>query len=263
MNDTAEIATGQQVIVREVLRYAQRAGEIDGDVQDAIEDAVSNTFERSAFAISFSRSGDDVSQWQRYAGVGGVAIAWKKWHYPVVLDRTGVYESTVNTEIADYPLHWHRMIYSEKKQARASRQALKRAAELMQFGAAAAASFSQWQYANVWAADAITTVIHGSKNRSFRSEREIRYAVGDPLDLNLVHESLSGRKYVELTGGRELHAKRIRSPEYSTRSPSPLPIAAVRLGPGVDRDTESLVQDAMYPDYLHAPILRSSSTLRT
>ncbi|WP_147440911.1 DUF2971 domain-containing protein [Mycetocola zhadangensis] len=262
MNDLDELRLGQRRLRRAVREMRAARGEFVGDLEDVVEAAVENVFETGGFGISFSRDGDDNSQWERYAGTDGVAIGVNRWHFPMLFDRTGQFSSAVDTNLMDYPLHWMTMRYTKRNQLQIARERLAAAADLMERADSDSVSFSMWQRANVSAGFALSELIISCKNRGFRSEREIRYVVGAPWDRTLIKDGPGGRRFVEVTGGAERAGHPSGSPQHSTRFTSPLPIAFVRTGPACTTRTRQYVCALLYRDYPQTAVLPSKSTLR-
>jgi hypothetical protein len=262
MNDVEELITGRRRIEQAVEHYSARNGPIPEGLQETIDSAVADAFERGAYLVSFSRADDDNSQWERYAGIDGVSIGWRRWHYPVLYDRPQEFTSMVDERIAQYPLAWVRCAYTERKQIAVARAAVSAAAAISSFGNAPGSFFQDWQRSNVHAEAVLTRAIFAIKNVGFRSERETRYIVGDPPLPALTLTGPSGRKYVELTGG----ARRLSTPSgssiHSSRTSSPLPIAYVRVGPAVTSRVVDDIRALLFADYPDVRVLRSQSTLR-
>ena len=123
LNDTDEIELGIKR-VRKHLRAQVNANFSPKDLAsqpdpaelyELIEDWEDPPYLGSAFTTSFSRDGDDNSQWDRYAGRDGYAIGVRQGsHLPILGD--GPTGGGNGFHLVDEPLCWADMVYSRRKQ---------------------------------------------------------------------------------------------------------------------------------------------------
>lgn len=138
MNDLGEISLGVRRL-RRVLKALRHQGlspkeqsmEPDWDqVRDLIRGNESVAYAASAFAVSFSKDGDDNAQWDRYAGRDGFAIGFERGTCMPVLGD--VDDEAVRWWATDEPLRWRDMLYTKARQKQRSTEAIRSMWEQLQ-----------------------------------------------------------------------------------------------------------------------------------
>jgi hypothetical protein len=276
MNDTDELAVGARRL-REAARVMKISpAHLAQDFASLVDEVASNIFVRAGYMISFSMADDDNSQWERYAGVDGVAIGWARGSAPLIYDREGQYESLYDPwrsvseyeqalDLTQYPLWWADAVYSEGDQRKAIRSAVR---EALGFLRLATTPEIDWDSGAAWwthAGEVLTDSLVAIKNNGFSSEKEVRYVVRDP-SFNMGDLPPIARDYLEITGGKEISYPDVQQNQlfkrFSLNRPRALPIVVVRIGPGAPASQLFEVRALLERDYPRAAVIRSTSTLR-
>lgn len=279
LNDTEEIITG----IRQAKRYfhnrdnrslspKEQDSETDlSAAREIIKEWEEFPFQGSAFIVSFSRDGDDNSQWDRYAQRDGYAIGIPEdSHMPIL--GSGPPIGIFRSHIEDVPLRWTRMAYRRRKHQELIRHAVSNMQEGLTRNPYPDEDVDMSALMRDQAVSDYVIAVASIKNRGFRAEREVRYVVAHPDNEDVIHRRTgayggeNATTFVKLTGsplenGDLLHPG--DHVQYQTQ-PRPLPIVKVRLGPSLQseddvRYVESLLDECGYPG---VKVVKSKSTQR-
>lgn len=277
LNDTDEIKLGIKRIKRYIsdqdkgfMSPKDRHSQPDmTDVRELIEEWEHFPYLASAFTTSFSRDGDDNSQWDRYAKRDGFAIGIREGsHMPILGDEPD--GGTTRSNVVDAPLRWASMVYARRKQTALIQHALDNMHDGMMRNAHPEADVDMSSIIRDQAISDYVMAAARIKNRGFRSEREVRYVVSRPQNAAAIH-TRSGphgpaTTYVKLTGAPDgaVDVSHLGDlPLY--QSPAfRLPIVKVRLGPDRKESTEVAKVEQLLADngYHGVKVVRSRSTQR-
>lgn len=278
LNDTDEIRLGVKRFKKRLEQAAEPAFSLsDQDnaldfkpVQELISSWEDYPFDGSAFVISFSRYGDDNSQWERYGhGAQGVAIGIRRGaHMPVLGTAPGFGGTSV---IEDVPNYWTNMLYKRREQD----DVLDRATGVIRDGLTQNPSPEAGvDLSGLFKDQALSEygrAVAKVKNVGFRAEKEVRYVVSRPGNPDVIHtrddrtDPTKKVPFVKVTGAPASAASETDPrwlPQYQ-ETPLLLPIAKVRLGPKntVDvMEVEDLLASSGYGNSIR--VVRSKSTLR-
>ncbi|ALO68166.1 hypothetical protein AS189_18770 [Arthrobacter alpinus] len=255
LNDTDEIRAG----IKQVKRYfrnrdrrflspKEQDSEIDfSAARELIDEWEEFPFRGSAFTVSFSRDGDDNSQWDRYAQRDGYAIGIREdSHMPILGCEPP--SGTLRGHIEDVPLRWTRMAYRRRKHQTLIRDAVGAMQEGLARNPYPDEDVDMSDLMRDQAVSDYVVAVASIKNRGFRAEREVRYVVTHPDNEDVIHRRTGAyggeneTTFVKLTGAPLEHDDLLHPGDrlqYQPR-PLPLPIVKVRLGPS--RQTADDVQ---------------------
>lgn len=276
LNDTDEIGLGIRRFKKRMastedssLSPKDRDSALDLDlVRELVDTWEDYPFDGSAFTVSFSRHGDDNSQWERYAdNGGGVAIGIRQGSYMPILGA----EAQVGTStgvIEDIPFYWTEMLYKRRKQNAAIDSAASEMLSGMSRNAYPEDGIDMSRLIQDQAISEYARAAASIKNAGFRAEKEVRYVISRPDSPDAIFTRLADDKtvpFVKITGA-PADTDRATDPRWLPQyqgTPLPLPIAKVRLGPKNANDVLAVT------DLLHSNgygkdvrVVKSKSTLR-
>ncbi|MHA7303523.1 hypothetical protein [Pseudarthrobacter sp. MDT1-22] len=282
LNDTDEIKLG----IKKFKKQLRKEGRAKSDVflspkeQDAaldlepvrelLEEWEHYPFQGSAFSVSFSRYGDDNSQWDRYAGQGtGVAIGIRQGSHMPILGDEGSAGSGYGP-IEDVPFHWTKMRYERSRQVQAIHSSVGEMLSGMERNPHPDVDVDMSGLIRDQALSEYARGVASIKNRGFRAEHEIRYVISRPSNPDVVHtrphakSGLGDVPFLKITGaaeGADLEDDPRWLPQYQ-ETPLTLPIAKVRLGPKHHGSIEETLMTLERGGYRAVPVVKSRSTLR-
>lgn len=253
LNDPTELHTGVRR-VKQAFKKLKREWDYQDDTSPDIDfDEIKNTldsaaievFDGSAFVICTSAAGDDTSQWQKYgfaSGQGyGFSIAMPEGVRLPVLGAESAPDLRRFGYIEEYPLRWIPLLYSKKDQiAAAMAGLLGLIRESDEAATVAARRGDESAFASLFRDRAVSNYVDAVaavKNKKFKPEREVRYAIARPSNNSAVHTAPNGKLYVKVTGAKDNPfdlSWRKHDPEYYQAAPSRLPIREICIGPGYD-----------------------------
>lgn len=270
LNDTDEIRLGikrfrKTLKVREAQPFSPKEQTEPPDlseVRSLVEDWEDYPLSGSAFTVSFSRFGDDNSQWERYGGnATGVALGIRLGAYMPILGE-GPSAGSLRTVIEDVPFYWTKMLYKRRKQVQAIQAAMSSMVDGMSRNPSPDDDIDMTDLIRDQALGDYAMAAARVKNRGFRAEREYRYVVSRPDSQSAIHARPGGVPFVKVTGGPdEVDSDPRYRPMYQA-TPMQLPIAKVRLGPK-SKESAGDVQDLLHQNgYRQVQVKKSRSTLR-
>lgn len=216
----------------------------------------------SAFTVSFSRYGDDNSQWQRYAAdATGVAIGIRQGAYmPVLGDEPSV--GSVSGIIEDVPLYWTKMLYKRREQQDSIEYAVSEMLDSLSRNPSPDEDVDMSELIRDQALSAYSAAAASVKNKGFRAENEYRYVISRPHSASAIHTRPNGVPFVKITGGPADVDSDPRYRAFYQTTAMHLPIEKVRLGPKTN-DTLGEVQDLLQQNgYTEVQVKKSRSTLQ-
>lgn len=283
LNDPTELHTGVRRVMqafkklkREWDYHDDTSPDIDfAEIKGVLESAAIEVFDGSAFVICTTPAGDDVSQWQKYGlatGQGyGFSIAMPEGVRLPVLGEEPAPGLRRFGYIEEYPFRWIPLLYGKKDQIAAAEAGLLGLIRANDEAATVAArKGDESAFASLFRDRAVSNYVDAVaavKNKKFKPEREVRYAITRPSNDAAVHDTPNGKQYVKVTGANDDPFDlnwRQHDPEYYQAAPSRLPIREICIGPGYDFASKEpwlrgLLDSNGYADVL---IRRSKSPLQ-
>lgn len=277
LNDTDEIKLGIKRVKQHLsdhgnanLSPKNQDSQLDlSGVRELIEDWEDFPYSSSAFTTSFSRDGDDNSQWDRYAGRNGFAIGIREGSHLPILGE-GPAGGGNGAHVEDEPLRWASMVYSRRKQTALIERALGSMHDGMTRNAYPGDDVDMSSVIRDQAISEYVMAAARIKNRGFRAEREVRYIVSQPRDTDAIHRRRgpygADTTFIKLTGAPDGADEVFHPGDRPMYQPTPvcLPIVKVRLGPALkgEADVREVEELLAGNGYHGVKVVRSCSTQR-
>jgi hypothetical protein len=223
LNDTSELEYGLSII-RAVWASCVRTALPDRAVELidlALRDVPTGVEPSKVFVFSASKDSDLLNQWAHYGGAGGFALGISTTRKFEVQGREP-FEQVESLPILD---GWRAVLYDRESQEEHARMLLQNA--LQRFNT----SFSGQGFDDAAATERIMLNTHAAfwKHPAFFGEQEVRYVTALPLD---------SRPKFRVSGSR-LIPYVVLVPREADEEPVPFLVNELRLGPGVDAQTEA------------------------
>lgn len=271
LNDTDEIRLGikrfgKALKAREASVFSPKDQlEDEGlvDLRRLVKEWKNYPLDGSAFTVSFSRYGDDNSQWERYAkNATGVAVGIRRESYmPVLGDEPAVGSS--RGVIEDVPLYWTKMLYKRRKQQEAIEYAFSEMLDGLSRNPFPDDDIDMSDLIRDQAISVYSRAAASIKNPGFRSEKEYRYVVSRPNNPRAIHaRPHDGVPFVKITGAPADVDADPRYRDLYQATPLKLPIEAVRIGPKSPQTSKEMKDLLESNGYADVRVEISKSTLR-
>jgi hypothetical protein len=253
MNDPEELRTGRKAVANALSRAKLDLG-MAKSVREHVDFAQEVMERGRTFVLSASSDGDSLAQWRAYGDdLRGYAIGFATAGAFSLLERHA-FDTATDTEgngdVHQYVSVWRNVLYNTTAQATEADAFIDLLVNLVDSGRRDSTR-SGYSFSNLlvraYTPPAYAGIVTRLKHHKFVSEDEVRITA-TVLDADRFRApGLVGRMRVDLTGWSR-PARIAGTSSFSTSSPTPLPITAVRAGPLCPvRDLRDILDRYGYP----------------